>query len=115
MTPLPRNFVFSAKHIISVYVVRSSYTNKSHNILEKLQYLSSICFVDGNNREDPETLEAWFMTIREKTRLSRLSKELIVRVQQLQLEERQNQVQEKLEQSLHLSGKNAFKKYNMFN
>ncbi|CAG7823578.1 unnamed protein product [Allacma fusca] len=58
---------------------------------------------DELNRDDVEIMEEWFTLVREKTRLARLERELVVKAQSLELEERQNVVQEQLDRSLNFS------------
>lgn len=58
--------------------------------------------VDG--REEPELMEEWFTLVREKTRLARWEKELLVRAEQLELEARKECLEEQLDNSLLLKG-----------
>jgi hypothetical protein len=59
---------------------------------------------DEENRDDAELMEEWFTLVREKTRLARFERELIVRARELELEERQERVGEELDKSLLLNG-----------
>ena len=49
-------------------------------------------------------MEEWFTLVREKTRLARFEKELIVRGKELELEERHERVEEELDKSLLVHG-----------
>jgi len=63
-----------------------------------------ILVLDEENRDDAELMEEWFTLVREKTRLARFERELIVRGQELELDDRHERVGEELDKSLLIHG-----------
>lgn len=61
-------------------------------------------FLDENGRSDDEIMDEWFALVRDKTKLARFEKELLVRAQELELEVRREQLEEQLEVSLSIPG-----------
>ncbi|OXA52514.1 MICAL C-terminal-like protein [Folsomia candida] len=61
--------------------------------------------VDENGRSDDEIMDEWFALVRDKTKLARFEKELLVRAQELELEVRREQLEEQLEVSLSIPDK----------
>ncbi|CAL8071583.1 unnamed protein product [Orchesella dallaii] len=58
---------------------------------------------DEKNREESELMEEWFTLVREKTRMARFEKELLVRAEELELETRKERLEEQLDNSLLLN------------
>jgi hypothetical protein len=63
------------------------------------------CILDEENRGDNEIMEEWFNLVREKTRLARFEKELLVRAQELELEARKWHLEEQLDKLSSMNGK----------
>lgn len=59
---------------------------------------------DEKQRDEEELMEEWFTLVREKTRLARFEKELLVRAEELELESRKERLEEQLDNSLLLKG-----------
>lgn len=53
-------------------------------------------------------MEEWFTLVREKTRLARFEKELLVRAEELELEARKVRLEEQLDSSLLLKGEDIY-------
>jgi len=64
----------------------------------------NIQLLDEKHREEAELMEEWFTLVREKTRMARFEKELLVRAEELELEARKERLEEQLDNSLLLNG-----------
>lgn len=63
-----------------------------------------------NNKDDTELLKEWFDLMRDRTELRRYEKELSIRAQELELEDRHARLQKELRERLE----NGIKKHNCF-
>lgn len=59
-----------------------------------------ILFADCSDREESDLLREWFDLMRERTELRRYEKELLVRAQEVQLEDRHERLQQELRERL---------------
>lgn len=63
------------------------------------------CISDSTDREEADLLREWFDLMKERTELRRYEKELLVRAQEVQLEDRHERLQQELRERLADDGK----------
>lgn len=61
--------------------------------------------LDCSDREEADLLREWFDLMKERTELRRYEKELLVRAQEVQLEDRHERLQQELRERLADDGK----------
>ena len=70
-----------------------------------------ISFLETDGKEEPELLREWFDLMRERTELRRYERELMVRAQEMELEDRHARLQQELRDRMSTDGK----KCNLYN
>lgn len=70
---------------------------------------------ESSDREESDLLCEWFDLMRDRSELHRYEKELLVRAQEIQLEDRYERLQQELHDRLAEERKNKLSKRNVFN
>jgi hypothetical protein len=66
----------------------------------------SHAFLDAECKEESELLREWFYLMRERTELRRYERELMVRAQEMELEDRHARLRQELQGRMSMDGEN---------
>lgn len=68
----------------------------------------SHAFLDAECKEESELLREWFFLVRERTELRHYERELMVRAQEMELEDRHARLRQELEGRMNMDGENEY-------